>query len=265
MRIAFLLLLACGCATLKTLTLSPPSLSFREARVDRADFDGADVTFVYQVQNPNSSELRLTGVAYALDLEGHTLLAGRPPEGLRIPPGDSAVEFPAHVLWLPLLAVLQTQPGVVHYKASGTLDVDTALGHLTLPISHEGTLPAPRLPVLALQSPRLLAVNPLGATLSIPLRIGNPNPFPLPLAGIACEVKISGAVVGRIDSPAQGIVDAASERIVTIPLKISFLSAGLAVARWLQSNEVEIALDGSLTIGSARLPLHLQQTLQLQR
>ena len=26
---------------------------------------------------------------------------------------------------------------MVHYKASGTLDVDTALGHLTLPISNE--------------------------------------------------------------------------------------------------------------------------------
>jgi LEA14-like dessication related protein len=264
-------LICCGllasCATLKSMTLARPEVHFEQARVDRVDFDGADVVFVYQVQNPNVVGLSLRQVAYQLDVDGHPLASGRPPEGFQIPPGTSEVTFPARVVWAQVVPALQSLAtrDTVHYKASGTLDVETALGPLTLSLEHEGDLPAPKLPELALQQPRLLSLTPLGARLSIPLKVVNRNSFALPVAGLLGDVRISGLSVGRLELPAQGVVEAKSERTVQVPLEIGFLNAGAAVATALQSSQVEIAIDGAMTIGASRLPLHIAQTLALQR
>jgi LEA14-like dessication related protein len=260
MRIALLCFALLGCATLQSLT-TRPTATFKEVRVDRVDFDGADVAFVYIVQSQGSYDL--SSVSYELDVEGHALAAGRPPNGFHIPPGQSEIAFPARVVWTQVLPALQSLAtmDVVHYRASGTLGV----GPFTFPLEHEGTLPTPKLPELSLQPPRLVSINPLEARLSIPLHVVNRNAFPLPIAGIFGDLRVSGFSVGKLALPAQGVVEAGKDRTVEIPVEIGFLSAGAAVARAIQSNSIEVEIEGALTIGAAQLPVHLQQTLQVQR
>jgi LEA14-like dessication related protein len=266
-RFYLLLLPLLGCATIKSLTVGRPTLTFEQARIDRVDFDGADVTLIYQVQNPNAGGITLSNVAYVFDVDGHTLVAGQPPNGFHIPPGNSELPFPVRLVWtqvLPALQALATQDSV-HYKASGTAGVDTPLGPLTLDLTHEGTIPTPKLPQISIDPPRLTSISPLGARLSIPLRVANKNAFPLPLAGVTGEVRISGESVGRLLLPAQGVIPANQEQVVEVPLDISFLSAGLAVAKALQAGQAEIAIEGALAVGTSNLPVHVSQTVQVQR
>jgi LEA14-like dessication related protein len=256
-----------GCATLQSLTVSKPTLTFETARVDHLDFEGADVTLLYQVQNPNSAAIHLVNVSYAFDVDGHPLVAGQPPNGFSFPPGNSELSFPVRLVWtqlFPALQALATQD-TVHYKASGTVGIDTILGPLTFDLSHEGTLPTPKLPQIAIDPPKVSSLSPLGARLSIPLRVTNRNAFALPLAGITGDVRISGESVGKLLLPAQGVVAANTEQVVQIPLDISFLSAGLAVAKALQAGQAEIVIDGALGIGSSSIPVHVSQMVQLQR
>jgi LEA14-like dessication related protein len=261
MRRAYLLLLPLlGCATIKSLTVGRPTVTFEQARIDRVDLDGADVTLLYQVQNPNAGGITLSNVSYVFDVDGHALVAGQPPSGFHIPAGNSQLAFPVRLVWtqvLPALQALATQDSV-HYRASGTVGVDTPLGPLVMDLSHEGTIPTPKLPQISIDSPRLTSLTPLGARLSIPLRITNRNGFPLPLVGVTGDVR-------RLLLPSQSVVPASQESVVEIPLDISFLSAGLAVARALQDGHAEIVIEGSLAVGSANVPVHVSQSVQVQR
>jgi LEA14-like dessication related protein len=267
-RAILLLVPMLGCATLQQLTVSKPTLTFETARIDHVDFDAADVTLLYAVQNPNSAAIHLVNVSYAFDVDGHALVAGQPPNGFSFPPGNSQLSFPVRLVWTQLFPALQAMAtqDTVHYKASGTVGIDTILGPLTFDLSHEGTLPTPKLPQISIDPPKLSSLSPLGARLNIPLRVTNKNAFPLPMAGITGDVRIAGESVGKLLLPAQSVVPANQESVVQIPLEISFLSAGLAVAKSLQAGQVEIVIEGKLAIGAtSSLPVHVSQTVQVQR
>jgi LEA14-like dessication related protein len=267
-RALCLSVLLCGCATLKTMTVSRPTVSFRDVRIDRIDFVGADVTLVYDVDNPNPASIHLVNTSYELDVDGHPLAAGAPPNGFEFPRGQSQLAFPVRIVWLQVLPALQALATTdsVHYRASGTAGINTPLGPLTLDLAHEGTIPTPKLPQVAFDSPRLTSLSPLGARIVIPMRFANPNAFPIPLAAIAGEVRIAGETVAHLALPPQGMVQGTSERTIQVPLDIGFLSAGVAAARALHEGEAEITLEGSITVGpSAVLPIRHTQTVHVQR
>ncbi|HEY2031005.1 MAG TPA: LEA type 2 family protein [Myxococcales bacterium] len=253
---------------MKGLTVSRPTVAFRDAHIDRIDFVGADVTLIYDVDNPNPASIHLVNTSYELDVNGHLLAAGAPPNGFEFPHGQSQLAFPVHVVWLQVLPALEALATTdsVHYRASGTVGINTLLGPLTLDLAHEGTIPTPKLPQVAFDSPKLQSLSPLGARIVIPMRFANPNAFPVPLAAIAGEVRIAGETVAHLALPPQGMVQATSERTVMVPLDIGFLSAGVAAARALQEGEAEITLEGSITVGpSAVLPVRHTQTVHVQR
>lgn len=250
------------------MTVSRPAVAFRDAHVDRIDFVGADVTLIYDVDNPNPASIHLVNTSYELDVDGHPLAAGAPPNGFEFPHGRSQLAFPVRIVWLQVLPALQALATTdsVHYRASGTVGIETPLGPLTLDLAHEGTIPTPKLPQVAFDSPKLTSLSPLGARIVIPMRFTNPNGFPIPLASIAGEVRIAGEPVAHLALPPQGMVQAISERTVMVPLDIGFLSAGVAAARALQEGQAEIELEGSITVGpGAVLPVRHLQTVHVQR
>ena len=268
-KIFWLLPLLCGCALAGKLAgaaFERPKLEFKDAKLDHIDFTGADVTLTYLVTNPNPAGLDLAHADYALQVENHPLLSGKPQSGLKIPGGGSAdVAFPAHLTWnelAPAVEALFAQESV-HYKASGTLGLNTPVGVIALPLEHEGTFAPPHLPQLELQSPTIVSIGLTGARLSLPLKIGNRNGFALPLGGILGSVEIAGEKVGRVALPAQGVIEAGKETVISLPLDVSFLSAGAAVASALKSRVAEFKIDGTLTSGTSTLPVHLAQTVNL--
>lgn len=268
-KLLFLLPLLCGCSLIgkvASAAFERPKLEFKDAKLGNVDFTGADFTLTYLVTNPNSVGLDLAQADYALRIENHPLLSGKPQGGLKIPGGGSAdVAFPAHVAWkdlAPAVEALFAQESV-RYQASGTLGINTPVGLIALPLEHEGTFAPPHLPQLEIQSPKIVSIGLTGARLSLPLKIGNRNGFALPLGGILGAVEIAGERVGRVALPAQGAVEAGKETTVSLPLDISFLSVGSAVVTALKSRVAEVKIDGTLTSGTSTLPVHLAQTVTL--
>lgn len=260
----------CGCSLFGQLAgaaFERPTLTFKEAHIDKIDFDGADVSFLYQVENKNSRSLNLAQADYKLEVEGHPVASGKPPQGLQIAGnGISNVAFPARVVWkelAPALEALFTQDAV-KYKASGTLGLNTPIGVIPFPLEHDGSLSTPKLPAFELQSPKINSLTLSGARLALPLKIGNKNSFPLPLGQILGSIEIAGEKVGRMSLPAQGMVDSNQEKVIEIPLDISFFSSGLAVASAIRSGSALVKIDGTLSAAGASLPLHVAQTVTLR-
>src|SRR5438105_2611351 len=85
-RIILLWPLLAACSLFQSLASSAverPSLSFKEAKLPRIDFEGADLNLVFLVTNPNTVGLDLAQADYALDVEGHRVVAGKPANGLK--------------------------------------------------------------------------------------------------------------------------------------------------------------------------------------
>ena len=266
-KLLLLLPLAFGCSLVQQVTskaFERPSLSFKEARMPNIDFQGAELDLVFLVTNPNSMGLDLTRASYNLEVEGHKVAAGTPKNGLKIPGGGTAeVTFPAKVQWNEIAPALEALFAMdqVRYKASGELGI----GSVTLPLQHEGTFAAPKMPKLDLGSPKVTSLTLTGARLALPLKIANVNGFPLPLGGILGTVDIAGATVGRIAMPEAAPVPSKGETTLTIPLNVSFLQSGAAVAQALRSGVAEVKIDATLNAAGASIPVKLARTVELQR
>ena len=267
-KLVLLLPLLASCSLLQSVAgaaFERPSLAFRDVKLEHIDFTGADVNLLFDVTNPNSSGIDLGAASYALDIEGHSVATGTPPQGLQVPgKGTATVTLPAHVIWDQLAPALETvlTKKSLAYKASGTIGVSSPLGLLTLPLAHEGVIEPPHLPSISLQPPRIISLHFTGARLALPLKLTNSNAFPLPLGGVDGTVDIEGAHVGRVAMAQLPALGASSEQTIELPLDISFASAGLAVASALKAGAAHIKLDGTLRSLGASLPLHIDQNIQ---
>lgn len=264
-------LLAAGCALVRSAVSSAfekPTVTFRDAKLPHIDFEGAELDLVFLVTNPNSMGIDLTRADYQLLVEGKQVVAGKPEKGLVIPArGTTEVTFPARVHWAEIAPALQALFAMdqVHYKASGTLGVDSPVGPVTLPLSHEGTFAPPKMPKFDIGAPKITSLSLTGARLAVPLKISNANWFPLPLAGILGEVEIAGAKVGRIAMAEQAPVPAGKDATLMLPLDVSFLSAGAAAAQAIRTGIAEVKIDATLRAAGATLPVKVARTVELQR
>ena len=266
-KLLLLLPLFLGCSLLRQAGSSAferPSLSFKEARLPEIDFKGAQLDLVFLVTNPNPVGLDLTRASYNLEVEGHKVASGTPKNGLKIPGGGTTeVTFPAKLQWNEIAPALEAVFAMdqVRYKASGELGV----GPVTLPLQHEGTFAAPKMPKVDVGSPQITSISLTGARLSLPLKIANLNGFPLPLGGILGTVDIAGATVGRIALPEAAPVPAKGEATVTLPLNVSFLQSGAAAAQAIRSGVAEVKIDAILNAAGASIPVKVARTVELQR
>src|SRR2546421_2385748 len=253
-KLLLLLPLFLGCSLLRQAGSSAferPTLSFKEARLPEIDFKGAQLDLVFLVTNPNPVGLDLTRASYNLEVEGHKVASGTPKNGLKIPGGTTEVTFPAKLQWNEIAPALEAVFAMdqVRYKASGELGV----GPVTLPLQHEGTFAAPKMPKVDVGSPQITSISLTGARLSLPLKIANMNGFPLPLGGILGTVDIAGATVGRIALPEGAPVPSQGESTVMLPLNVSFLQSGAAAAQAIRSGVAEVKVDAILNAAGASI------------
>jgi LEA14-like dessication related protein len=270
-KLLWLLPLLSGCALLRSAVSSAfekPTIAFREAHVASMDFQGAELDLVFAVTNPNSMGLDLTRAAYALDVEGHRVVSGMPQNGLVIPGhATTNVVFPANIRWTEIAPAIQAlfAQDAVHYKAAGSIGIDSPIGLIDLPVEHEGTFASPRMPQFDVGSPRIESLSLVGARLAVPLTISNPNDFPVPIAGILGDVELAGAKVGRVAMPERAPVPVGGKTTLMIPLDVSFLSAGAAAAQAIRTGVAEVKIDAMLNAAGATLPFKIAKTVELQR
>ena len=266
-KLLLLLPLFLGCSLLRQAGSSAferPTLSFKEARLPEIDFKGAELDLVFLVTNPNPVGLDLTRASYNLEVEGHKVASGTPKNGLKIPGGGTTeVTFPAKLQWNEIAPAIEAVFAMdqVRYKASGEL----GFGPVTLPLQHEGTFAAPKMPNVDVGSPKITSLSLTGARLSLPLKIANQNGFPLPLGGILGTVDIAGATVGRIALPEAAPVPSKGESTVMLPLNVSFLQSGAAAAQAIRSGVAEVKVDAILNAAGASIPVKVARTVELQR
>lgn len=260
--VASFLVVLPGCAFLQNAfknVFEKPSFKFKTANLADASLSGMTVDLVYTLDNPNDFGLSLADVDYKLFVEDKQVVAGQPKDGLTLKAkGESDLTFPAGIKFKDLSPVLQTflNQDTAKYRAEGSIGVKTPVGVIRFPLSKSGVFEIPKVPQLAIESPRISSLTFTGAKMDLPIVLKNRNSFPLPLANLTGNVLVGGARVGALSSENLGILAPGESRTVNLPVTIQFASA-LSAANAIRSGKGNVALQGQLHSGGEALPIEV--------
>lgn len=127
-----------------------PDVDVVGAELTRTGFEGADLLFQFEVDNPNGIGLVLDGLDYRLRLNGRPLLNGRQNDRTEIAARTtgSRVDLPVTVRYDDLIRVLETLDDSTHPSYELQADFQFAaplIGTITVPVTKRGEIPLERL------------------------------------------------------------------------------------------------------------------------
>jgi LEA14-like dessication related protein len=254
-------LLLAGCASVQRLAASvfaPPRLHLERATVTEVDLEGSTIQLDFTVENPNDIGFRVASATWRLEVEGAAVAEGALPGGVALPARErSPFQLAARLRWGDVDRLVQRalrQPQVA-YRAEGTIGVDTPVGVVTLPWSHRGELPSPRLPEVRLARVTVGMGSLTELELGLVLEIRNPNAFALPGAALHFDLLLNEVAVVSGGQATLEPVGAHGEARLTLPLRISLLGAGRAAAT-LHGGD-RLRLRGTVRAGGLEAPVDL--------
>ncbi len=263
------LLVLAGCAEVGKLAASvviPPKLTYRAVNVREFDLEGATLAFDFDIENKNGFGLQVAKVAYGLEVEG-TRIAGEAPGGLKLPAQAKApLTLTARLRYqdVPALISVLGKKDAVAYKLSGTVGVQTPVGVLDLPVSHQGELPLPQLPRVALDGVAVRSLSLTSLSFEVRVRLTNPNAFPLPAGRLDAALSLGGNEVARVENRALAAVTEKGSAVVAIPVRLDLSRAGRAAMDLSRGAPVQVGVHGEAQLGPAKVPLNLEQRLSAQ-
>lgn len=266
---AFVFCLLPGCAYLSEFLnasgFSQPSFNFKNLAIENASFQGLTLDTVWKLDNPNPIGISLASIDYNLTVEDKQIVSGKPRQGLQInAQGSSDLHFPAGIKFQDLAQVVSTFMNKDNAKwgASGSLGVQTPIGVISFPLSKTGTFEVPKLPNITFGNPKVGNINLSGATLEFPLNITNKNSYALPLA-VSGDLTLAGAKIGTISTGNMGALAGKGQKTMSIPLTVNFISAAGAAVKIAQGGQAQVAFQASVESGGTKLPLNVNQLVNI--
>lgn len=266
-RFAVLLvpLLLSGCASLQRLaegTLEKPRLRFEKAEVAAVDLEGTTLVLDFTVENPNDLTFEVAGATWRLAVEGAEVADGDVPGGVALPArGKAPFAVTVRLRWADaarLADQVRQQPEVA-WRVEGAIAVESPVGRLSLPYSHDGRLPVPRLPGLRLAGGSLEVASFTELEVELSLDVTNPNEFLLPGATLRFDLLLNGVVLATAREATLRRVDAHGEARLVVPVRVSLAGAGRAAGTLHGGGKLQ--LKGTVSAGGLEHRVDLELDL----
>jgi len=268
---ATLLLSSCPKFDVKSVkdALDPylPKLAFQNLDLRSIDFEGAEVDFVFRVDNPNPIDVKLSSFSWALSLAETRFASGDDQDGLHLPARDAArVTIPVGIVYTELYQSIRATRGQdeVPFRLKGDFGFDTPVGETLVPFDEEGSFPAPRAPKFRFQKLRVDSLDLLGhsATFEVLLGVTNEHGSSLSFEDFDYDLSLAGKAVadGRVAD--LGTVDGATESTLALPVEVDLLAVGTAVAGALTNKTaLDADLEARMRVGTpfGALPLSIDE------
>ncbi|MCC5925937.1 MAG: LEA type 2 family protein [Bacteroidetes bacterium] len=273
---AFLILIG-GCSLVQQLSgsVQTPEVTYTSMKFNSLSFDGVTLDFDFEVDNPNRLDLRALGYTYGFSVEGNEFLSGSSDRGIDLAARSaSTVTVPISLNFRELynsVSAIATQDSIAYGVASTFAFDIPVLGRREVPVSAAGYLPIPRLPRLSLENISVGSLSLSGAEVLVSLKFNNPNNFSMSLSDVDYTLNVDGSrwISSVIREQIQ--VDARSEQIVTVPVRLDLGQLGMSVYRMLTGSQAfnyEVTGNGTVDLDlpffeSSRLPFNLSGSYRL--
>lgn len=245
-----------------------PEVRFADLKVEEVDFKGLDGRFVLEVDNPYPLELNLAETSWKLGLAGHPFLDGTNEEGLSIAPSEtSKVRIPFGLKWKNAFDVVTDAKGKdsLPYSLDTTLGFTTPIGPVSVPLKHDGELPALHAPKVSLKALRVEKLDLLKQTASLALDLGltSDQASALTFETFSYGVALAGTSVATGDTKI-GAVDGSKD--VTLPIDLKLLNLGVVIVEAITKKtrlEVRLTADASVGTPLGVIPLSIDELADL--
>lgn len=261
--LATIVLALSACQSLDQMLEAAPRPTARVtgARLQTLTVEKAGLVFDVEVRNPYAVALPLVDLSYAIGSGGQRIAEGKVAAVGSIPAsGSKTLQIPAAVEFRSLLAALKgVRPGsIVPYTAQIDLSVDApVVGRMALPISHDGELPVPAIPEVALVAFVIDTLSLDRVAASARLRIRNTNQFDIALERIGLNLALGGKDVAQTGVASNARVAPGQSATIDVPVAFSPRALGAGVFSMLSGSEAGYALTGSLAANTGFGPLSL--------
>ena len=128
------------------------------------------------------------------------------------------------------------------------------VGSRTVPVQAEGELPIPKIPRIQLRNFEMKQLSFSGAEVELSLRVNNPNPFGITLAGADYALQVNGKEWLDTALGESIRVSGSEARDITIPIELSASQMGSALVEMIGGRK---EFDYKLT-GQARVSAEIE-------
>lgn len=245
-----------SCAQLSELAnVSKPTLSVVDMNITGLTLQDVELTADIEINNPNSVGIDLSTYSYALDINDRNFVAGEEESGMNIKAKNkSVIQVPVTLTYSELLQTFQSMRDRDESDYNFTAEFGfnlPVLGLVRVPVQYDGKIPVVRKPDVSLTNFSVENLSLSGADLLVKLNVQNPNAFQILIDDLNFDLEVNGlkSFSGTVSEEVS--IDRKSTEAVELPLNISFLNAGMAAYRLLNSSEdLDYKLTGSTLIGS---------------
>lgn len=245
-----------SCTQLSELAnISKPSLSVVDMNITGLTLQDIELTADVEIDNPNNVGIDLSSYSYALDINDRNFVAGNEQRGMTIKAKNkNVVQVPITLTFTELLETFQSMKDQDESDYSFSADFGfelPVLGMVNVPVQYAGKIPVVKKPGISINNFSVENLSMTGADLLVELNIQNPNDFQLRIDDLDFDLEVNGlrSFAGTIEDEVR--LDGKSTQTIQLPFDISFLNAGMAAYRLLNSNDdLEYKLTGSTLIGS---------------
>jgi hypothetical protein len=251
MALATLGLLVLGCAP------RLPSASLDGVGLVGADLQAVDAELRIAVDNPLLVEVPVRAVRWSLAVSGHPLADGAQTTAPALAPNAvTVVPIPVHVAYADALGALSGAEAGAPYAIAAEVDVQTPLGLYTLPVAHEGTLPALEPPSVDVVDVGL-GLDGAAVRLDLALRLTLP-------AGVSVR-SLAWTVTSAERTLARGTAEVGPDGALLLPMWLSPTDAAAASMQAVLggSMSAQVALAGELDTPLGAVPVAIERELEL--
>jgi len=236
-----LIVLISSCAALQRLALKEPDIQYQSVKLQSLDFNSVSLLFDFAVSNPNELDLEAKGYNWNMSIGGREFVSGLSESPLTVNgKSTSIVQVPVRFGFKELFDAfgdLLTNDSVP-YEVNLTADLDVpVMGKRSVPVVTKGYIPVPKVPTFAVDNFELTNFSLAGSTVTLKVRVSNPNYFAISMANAAYVLRVNNEewVNSRLARSIE--IQPKSDIVVSIPMEINMQRWGTTVYRILTRGE----------------------------
>ncbi len=242
---------ACLCAAalagLGGCDISRPTIRLQDIEVHSIDFEKIELTYHFEITNPNSYRITLWGFDFALVAGGQTFARCTLPKPVGGVPtgGQTTVRAPVTLKYADVPLVVSRPDKPSFYGLDGSAAFSFMGTRRSYPFTHAGLLPPLRQPKWRFVKLRL--ANRDEGIIELSFDVENPNTFALPMGRLTGTLRGGAEALLPVDRAAPGSVPPGKTARLVLPAKLAPDQA-LRVAARAEAAPQSLQFEGGLEL-----------------
>jgi LEA14-like dessication related protein len=236
-----------------------PEVQQVSPRIRGVDFQGLDMAFDVDVNNPYPLPIKTPRFRYGIDIEGSRFFDSEAASQLNLPAmGVGTVTLPVRLSYVDMLRTYRNLADAPEaaYTLRGALIMPVLGRSFEVPVSHSGTVPILRPPTFSNIDVNLANISLLKTRINAEAAMKNPNAFALGIKNLGYALKLGGVELGGLKATTGSTLEAGQTGRLSLSGEISAASAIVNMIKGGNLGGAEIVPSGKIQTPYGPVPFN---------